>query len=198
MHSPRSSLLPGTATHSEHEATHILHQIGSNETSLKDALQQLLWPRGRTGTLQGSQQLGTLIRAGTWCHRAMRRTSGSTPYQPAPASPNPFFWLALIFKQMCTGTVVRQAKPTRSLPSSQKMSVLRATPEPWDLGQGSSSADFCPRWTGPAPGPFPTCSAISYWWELSCCVQPGQPVPGLAAARKCSAEFQGPFLDWLC
>lgn len=118
LHSPTGSVLPGTPTRSEHEATHRLHttfgSVRRKPEGSSPAAGSPTWPRGRMGTLQGSQQLGTLARAGTWYHCVMWRTSGSTLFRPAHASQNPFFWLTPILNQMYAGAVARQTTPTNS------------------------------------------------------------------------------------
>lgn len=127
-------------------------------------------PRGRMGTLQGSQQLGTLIRAGTWYHRIKQRTSCSTPCQPTHASKNPFFWLTLIFKQMHAGTVVCQTKPTNSfIAQFQENKRIKGNVRAVGPGAGRQHLDFCPRQTGPAPGfPRALCNFLWVRAELLC------------------------------
>jgi len=103
---------------------------------------------------------------------------------------NPFVWLTSMFKQTHAGTIVCQAKPTTSFiarfqENKHIKGNVRAVEHSWLLPETDRSC----------PSPFPAPSAISDGiGELSCCVQPGHPVPGLAAAIKSPAELQRPFL----
>lgn len=100
-----------------------------------------------------------------WEHRAHPMPGAlqgrALPRLPTrPCARNPFLWLTLVFQQAHAGTwCVRPNQPPCSLPSSKKISVLRAIPELLDPHPGGQNQSELNAWV-------PKCKQPSWWYSL--------------------------------